>query len=104
MLSKYDAGEKLSKDAQLLWLVTPLRFLILAAKDPNRWETIYCSSCGQNLRIDKQCRYKKCRGLSTNIEARKEQADFLETQARTRLTTTRPSALGMSDPGRTIDL
>ena len=39
MLSKYDVGEKLSKDAQLLWLVTPLRFLILAAKDPNRWET-----------------------------------------------------------------
>ena len=39
MLSKYDVGEKLSKDAQLLWLVTPLRFLLLAAKDPNRWET-----------------------------------------------------------------
>ena len=29
-------------------------------------------------------RYKKCRGLSTNMEARKEQADFLGTQARAR--------------------
>ena len=36
VLSKYGVGEKLSKDAQLLWLVTPLRLLLLSTTDPIR--------------------------------------------------------------------
>ena len=36
VLSKHGVGEKLSKDANLLWLITPLRLILLSSDDPSR--------------------------------------------------------------------